>query len=247
MSQYMFGAGMMIAIPQKSIPTPRQLGTMQEVTIDFSGSLKELFGQKQFSEASARGQQKITGKAKMANINMNTYNDLYFNEEVKVGQNLAAFNVEKTVDATAGTILLELGTNCSFLENLGVMNYDGKTLERVANSPTLDEYTLDDATGKYSFNEAMKGKTVYVSYLYNDSANGQRIVINNQLMGEAPTFKGIFNGRFGGKQMTLILNSCTSSKLSLVSTKLEDFSIPEFDFGAMANSAGRVGDLSSAE
>lgn len=127
------------------------------------------------------------------------------------------------------------------------MNYDGKTLERVATTPTLDEYSVDDATGKYTFNEAMKGKTVYLSYLYQDSANGQRIVINNQLMGEAPTFKGIFNGRFGGKQMTLILNSCTSSKLSIVSTKLEDFSIPEFDFSAMANNAGRVGELSSAE
>lgn len=107
--QYMFGAGMMIAIPQKSIPTPRQLGTMQEVSIEFSGSTKELFGQHQFSDAAARGQQKIAGKAKTANINMHTYNDLYFNEEVKVGQSLAAFNVEKTVDATAATVLIEPG------------------------------------------------------------------------------------------------------------------------------------------
>ncbi|MBF1685289.1 MAG: hypothetical protein HXO78_11345, partial [Selenomonas sp.] len=67
------------------------------------------------------------------------------------------------------------------------------------------------------------------------------------LMGEAPTFKTILNARFNGKQTTLILNSCTSSKLSLISTKLEDFSIPEFDFAAMADDTNRVGELSMLE
>lgn len=248
MAQYMFGAGMMIAIPSVAIPTPRRLGTLQETSIEFSGNIKELFGQNQFAAASARGQQKITGKSKMANINMDTYNDLYFNEEIQIGQNLANFDKAFIVDATAHTVLAAGGT---FLSDLGVMNYDGKPLKRIKVDatvlPQLDEYSLDEATGKYTFNEALANKTVYVSYLYTDTTNGKTITINNQLMGEAPTFKGIFNGRFSGKQMTLILNNCVSSKLSLIGTKLEDFSIPEFDFSASANDANRVGTLSSAE
>ncbi|MFC2315777.1 MAG: hypothetical protein ACFNLO_07675, partial [Selenomonas massiliensis] len=99
----------------------------------------------------------------------------------------------------------------------------------------------------YTFHASLKEKPVFISYLYHDKKNGSRIIINNQLMGEAPTFKAIFNGRFNGKQMTLILNSCTSSKLSLISTKLEDFSIPEFDFAAMADDTNRVGELSMLE
>lgn len=247
MAQYNFGAGMMVAIPKIEIPTPRVLGTLQEVSIEFSGSTKELFGQYQFSEAAARGQQKITGKAKFAKINMNTYNDLYFNEAVQPGQNLAIFNKEHTVDKTAFTVTPTLESNAAFLENLGVVNYAGKTLERVKDTPGENEYAVDEKTGKYTFNAAMKEKIVYISYLYRDKKSGSRITINNQLMGEAPTFKAIFNGRFSGKQTTLILNACTSAKLSLISTKLEDFSIPEFDFAAMADDANRVGDLSMLE
>lgn len=247
MAQYNFGAGMMIAIPKKEIATPRILGTMQEVSVDFSGSNKELFGQYQFAEAAARGQQKVTCKAKFAKINADTYNDLYFNEEVQPGQTLAIFNKEFVVDKTAFTVAPTFAANTAFLENLGVMNYAGKTLTRVKDTPGEDEYALDEKTGKYTFNAVLKEKIVYVSYLYQDKKNGSRITINNQLMGEAPTFKAIFNGRFSGKQITLILNACTSSKLSLISTKLEDFSIPEFDFAAMADDANRVGELSMLE
>lgn len=247
MAQFLFGAGMMVAIPKTPLPTPRVLGTMQEASIEFSGSTKELFGQHQFAEAAARGQQKITGKAKYAQVNMDVYNDIYFNESVQPGQNLAIFNKEFTVDKTAFTVVPSLEANTVFLENLGVMNNAGKTLTRVDGAPNEGEYKLDEKTGTYTFHASLKEKPVFISYLYHDKKNGSRIVINNQLMGEAPTFKAIFNGRFNGKQMTLILNACTSSKLSLISTKLEDFSIPEFDFSAMSDDTNRVGELSMLE
>ena len=111
MSQFIFGAGMMIAIPKKPTPTPRVLGTMQEVSVEFSGSTKELFGQHQFAEAVARGQQKIACKAKYAGINMNVYNEIYFNENVLQGQNLAIFNKEFAVDKTAFTVTPTLEAN----------------------------------------------------------------------------------------------------------------------------------------
>ena len=45
---------------------------------------------------------------------------------------------------------------------------------------------------------------------------------------------------FNGKTLTIVLNKCTSSKLAL-STKLEDFNIPEFDFMAMADDSDVIG------
>lgn len=243
MSQYLFGAGFMFCIPKVDVPTPRPLGTLQDVSIEFSGSIKELFGQNQFAEATARGQQKVSGKAKFAKINIDTYNDLYFNETVEVGQNLAAIN-EGHIIPSDGVVEPQ---NDNFLTDLGAIYADtGKSLKRVAATPGSGEYTLNAGTGEYLFATADANKQVYLSYLYTDQATGKTIIINNQPMGEAPTFKGIFNGRFSGLQTTLILNSCTSSKLNLIGTKLEDFNIPEFDFSASVDAGGRLGTLSAA-
>lgn len=246
MGQFMFGAGSMFCIPKVVVPTPRLLGTMQEVSIDFSGNIKELFGQNQFAAATARGQQKVTGKAKFANINMDTYNDLYFNEAVVTGQNLVVLNEIQVVKAQDHTVTAK---QSGFLTDLGLINgVTGKPLKRVSgNSPQTGEYALDVASGTYTLNTDMDDKQIQLSYMYNDAVNGKTIIINNQPMGEAPSFMGIFNGRFGGKQMTLILNTCVSSKLSLISTKLEDFNIPEFDFSASVDEIGKLGTLSTAE
>ena len=243
---FMFGSGVLFGVPSGENPTPRQFGTLQESSIEFSGSNKELTGQNQFAAAVARGVQKIAGKAKSASISVATYNALYFNETIEVGQNLAEVNKEYTIDATAGTIKPTKGT---FLQDLGLMNENGVAMERVASTatPKDNQYKLDESNGTYTFADTMKGKNVYLSHLYHEDTTGSLITINNQLMGEAPTFKGIFNGRFSGKQTTLILNNCISSKLTLIGTKTEDFTIPEFDFSAAANAVGKVGTLSSEE
>jgi hypothetical protein len=47
---------------------PRQFGVLQDIQIDFDWTDKELYGQLQFPVAIARGQGKISGKAKFAQI-----------------------------------------------------------------------------------------------------------------------------------------------------------------------------------
>lgn len=66
------------------------------------------------------------------------------------------------------------------------------------------------------------------------------VTINNQDLGTTPFFQVVLTQTFGGKTLTITLNKCTSSKLGLA-TKLEDFNIPEFDFMAMADDNGVVG------
>jgi len=62
---------------------PRQFGILQEIQIDFDWSDKELYGQLQFPVAIARGQGKITGKAKFAQIVGLLYSDIFFRSDTR--------------------------------------------------------------------------------------------------------------------------------------------------------------------
>lgn len=242
MGQYNFGAGFMFAVPPGANPTPQQFGTMQEAGIDFAASNKSLFGQMRFAEAVAQGQMKVTGKAKFAKIKVATYNSIFFNETVKPGMTLAALNEPGTIAAGGITV----ANSATFSQDLGVIDaLTGKPYTCVGSAPSAGQYSV--AAGVYTFAAGDTGKAVYICYLYTDATNGSSITINNQPMGAAPSFKAIFNGRFSGKQITLILNCCVSSKLNLISTKLEDFSIPEFDFEASVDAGGVLGLLSANE
>jgi hypothetical protein len=58
----------------------RKFGALQDVSVDISFNLKELYGQNQFPLTIARGQGKIEGKAKFANLNGGMVNDLFFGQ-----------------------------------------------------------------------------------------------------------------------------------------------------------------------
>lgn len=243
--QYLFGAGYLFVIPAVAVPTPLQLGTIQETTIGFSASNKSLQGQNQYSDAVARGAVKTTGKSKFAKISAAAYNAVFFNETIQTGMTLAAVN-ELGVIPSATPFTITVANSTTFSRDLGIRDaLTGKTYTCVASAPTTGQYSV--ANGVYTFAEADKGKQILACYLYTDATNGYTIVLHNQPMGEAPTFMGIFNGRFSGKQTTMILNSLVSSKLDLIGTKTEDFSIPEFDFEASADSSDILGLLSTAE
>lgn len=153
---YQFGPGTLAATPQ--VGSPVTFGALQDVSVDFQFTSKQLNGSKQFPLVIARGTGKITGKAKFANINAALFNDLFFQ-----------------------------GT------------------------------------------KAVTGSTT-------------TITINNQDLGTTPFFSVTMTQAFRGKSLTLTLNMCTSNKLG-IATKLEDFTIPEFDFEAMADDSGVVGTL----
>jgi hypothetical protein len=64
---------------------PRQFGVLQDIQIEFDWSDKELYGQLQFPVAIARGQGKITGKAKFAQILGLLYSDIFFRGDAGYG------------------------------------------------------------------------------------------------------------------------------------------------------------------
>jgi hypothetical protein len=79
-------------------PTPILFGVLQDVSVDISGDIKELYGQNQFAEAVARGKAKISSKAKFGRINGRLLNDLFF------GQTMTSSIVANVYDTTGAAI-----------------------------------------------------------------------------------------------------------------------------------------------
>jgi hypothetical protein len=91
---------------------------------------------------------------------------------------------------------------------------------------------------------------VLIDYVYNAPAAGSSSTLSNPIAGTTNYFaaklamKRVNNGV--AQTLYLGLNRCLSTKLALA-TKIEDFLIPEFDFLAVADASGTIGQWTSAE
>lgn len=227
--------------------TPSKFGVLQSASVDISATAKELFGGYQFPVAVARGTSKITGKASSANIDTRMYNDLFFNGVITAGkQRLLAVDEAASVPA-ATTYTITVTGAATFKKDYGVKYAQtGVPFIRVASgSEAQGAYSVDEATGIYTFHADDASAAVAITYEYEPtSANGEVVTITNNLLGVAPVFQMNLATQYNGKMFVLTLESCVSTKLSLA-TKMEDFVIPDFEFSAFANDAGIVGYMST--
>ncbi|HEX3884746.1 MAG TPA: hypothetical protein VHW66_18985 [Stellaceae bacterium] len=231
---------------------PDQFGILQDVEIDWDWQTKELWGQYQFPLDIARGQGKITGKAKFARIFGAIYGDLFFGQTPASGQIQVSENEAGSVPASS-TYTITPANAASYLDDLGVYYASGATagtrFSRVSTGPTAGQYSVNMSTGVYTFAAADASAAVQISYLYTGTG-GKKLVLTNQFMGFTPTFKATFyttkttQGTPAG--LSLVLNACTATKLSLP-TKIDDYEIQEFDFSAFADATGTIGTLSTNE
>lgn len=243
-----FGAGTLWGFPvvtNAANPTPMKFGTLQDVSLDISGDVKQLYGQKQFPEAVARGKCKITGKSKFASINGKMLNDMFFGQTMGAGMIKTALDESQPIPATPFQVTV---TNAAtFKQDWGVRyNATGLPLTRVASGPVLGQYSVNTGTGVYTFAAADTLATVLISYTFTAAGTGAQLNITNQLMGFAPTIQVLLETVYNTNQFSVLLYSVVASKLSFT-TKQEDFIIPEFDFEAFANAAGQVIDIYSNE
>jgi hypothetical protein len=255
MAQFSFGSGTLWGTPLTdstgssiAVPTPVQFGTVQEVTMDFSFEQKELIGQNQFPVAIARGKGKITGKAKTAQIQGLLFHSLVFGQTLTDGIISDVYDTTGTAIPSSSpyTITPTVPNSGTFLRDLGVKNWLGLPMIRVASSPASGEYAVSNV-GVYTFNSSDKDKTVFINYQYSAASTAGKIInIKNVAMGAAPTFKMDFTSTFQGKTITVTLNNCTSTKLSF-QTKLDDFVVPEFDFGVQADDQNNIGTIATSE
>jgi hypothetical protein len=231
---------------------PDQFGILQDVQIEWDWTTRELWGQFQFPVDIARGQGKIIGKAKFARIFGAIYGDLFFGQTPTTGQ-LTVSDNEAAVVPASSPYTVTVANAVNFADDLGVYYASGASagnrFTRVTTPSSAGQYSVNPATGIYTFAAADAGAGVLVSYLFNGTS-GRKLALNNRLMGFTPTFKATFytskttQGVPAG--LALVLNACTASKLSLP-TKTDEYEIQEFDFSAFADAAGAIGTLSVNE
>lgn len=250
-----FGSGFLYGVPTADAtgaaianPSPVQFGTLQDVSVDFAFENKMLYGQNQFPVAIGRGKGKIGIKAKFANINGALLNSLCFGATSSNGIVAAVndltgkaipttpFTITATTTSTATTI--QIPSSGTWLRDLGVRDWLGRPMTRVASAPATGQYTV--AAGVYVFAAVDVGLVVYINYEYTATSTAAKTFsLVNQAMGYAPTFMAVLNSQYNGGNVHLRFPACISNKLAF-GTKNDDFTIPELDFDAFADSAGTV-------
>jgi hypothetical protein len=256
-----FGAGTLYGTPAVNAdgsipanPTPVKFGVLQEVTLDIEFTNKELYGSNQFPVAIGRGQGKITGGAKAAQINGLTWAELFFGQGAPTPGVLGVFTdtAGQAIPASSPyTITITPPGSGVFAQDLGVIDANANPMTQVAGpTPTTGQYSVNQATGVYTFAAADTAKTVFINYRYTATVTGAsapgKQTVTSQLMGYTPTFSVDLAMQYKGAQLNFHLYAASSSKLSLA-TKLDDFLIPEFSFSAFADTQNRILDWSTSQ
>jgi hypothetical protein len=246
-----FGMGKLVGIRNDiEHATPRCFGEVHDASIEASFTEKDLKGRKQFAIDVARSGGKITGKAKTATIRGGIFSDIFFGVDAVTGAILLAENEAGTIP-TAAPHTITVSNSTKFRTDLGVTDLQGNPFKKTTGSLTAAQhhyYTVSDE-GVYTFAPIDAGEyagmSVLISYLYT-STSGYTISVTNQVMGVSPTFQMVLANTYRDATLTVILNKCTSTKLSMP-FKSEDHLVTEFDFSAMADDSGGIGTWSLSE
>ncbi len=234
-----FGPGILIVRNLSlAVPAPVNIGYAQELTIDTSATPKELFGQNQYPLAIARGTIKATGKIKAATLSGLAWNACFFGQTFTPGGYQWTVGEQHTLAATTQQVT----NHTTFEEDLGVTYVSsGLPLQAVANgSETTGFYSVSTGNGTYTVSTSDSVSALSFTYTSTQSTTGQTLKVANQLLGQTPVFQLDYYTNFNqpsSKPFAVRLFNCVGSKITMA-TKLEDFVMPEFDFGFFANSAG---------
>lgn len=252
MTQYAFGTGTLIAKRTDVANTPPFIfGVLQDVSIDFDQKLESLIGQSKVAVALGDGELKITGKAKAARVQMTEMANLFFGASITSNNGLdmvvpgEVFSVGTTTYTVANSAKVPL-------EDFGLFyTASGIQLSPVASGPTVGQYAFNAATGVYTIAVADENTSLTAYYTYTPTSGVAAISsFANPLQGTSPVFEIWFKNQtpnFGVTKFTNFkLNACKSSKLSFGFTN-QKFTIPEFDFQAMADASGNVFTLTTSE
>lgn len=252
---FTFGAGVMIATPTldaqgNAIATtsqsPVQFGILQEVGVDMEWDDKMLYGANQFPVDVGRGKGKLTLKAKFAQINAELYNSVLFGQTLVSGyaniyNDLTGTAVPGTAGSTGGTVTVVPPATGVFEKDLGVTDASAVPYTRVASNPTGGQYTVN-ATGTYGFGPQSNGSTVFVNYAYTNASNpvaAKKTTVVNLPMGYAPFFQVDLMAKKNGNTLYWRFPQVMATKLSQ-GFKNDDYTIPDMDMTAFADSSGNI-------
>jgi hypothetical protein len=244
-SNIQFGSGVFVFTPNAGNlalnPTPIKLKVLQEASVDFKGDLKKLFGQSQFPVATARGKIDVTGKAKVASMDQNDINQIYWGQTVVSGGQVQT--VERHVPAASVTPTI--GAGDAIFVDQGVINLStGLSMLRVASAPAVGQYSFTPSSSistpaSYTFNASETATGVELTFLVTVTT-GSTLTLTNQLMGFAPVCQAYLGNAFRGAISAVQLNAVTLGMFS-IPTKQEDFWVSDLDFTANCDAGGTLG------
>jgi hypothetical protein len=237
--QFGFGSGILYATRTDIAGQgPIRFGAFQDMQLDFSGEVKELYGQNQFALDVARGKVKIEAKAKFAQISAAVMNAIFFGGTISAGQTISMYGEAGAVPADA-PFTDTVAHAATFAGDLGV--YDaltGTPFTRVTAAPTAAGTYAVAAGGVYTFSAPDAGRAVLIDYTY-AATTGWTMASGNPLMGNTPRFSASFAQTYGGNTTTILMPNCVGSKLAMP-TKVDDYVIEEFDFMAFAGAGSPI-------
>lgn len=249
--QYIFGSGVGWCTPLTdyqgnaiSPAVPFLIAGMQDVSWDLSADLKMLYGSQSNAIAIGRGKSKFDVKLKNAQVTARIWNSIYFGLPLTAGIYDNMFDqTGSVIPSTPFQITPTPPSSGTWGWDLGVRNADNtKVYQRVTSGPTTGQYSV--AAGVYTFATADVGNTVYIDYHYTATSTvAQKMPIKNVTMGQAPTFQFDMTIPFSGNKLNVTLFSCVATKMG-IGTKLDDFTIPEFDFSAQGPGGADLGVMS---
>ena len=251
------GSGVLIGTPNIGLlppnPSPYVFPVLQEVSVEFKGDLKGLYGQYQISMDTLRGKVKITGKGKMIVPTPDVLSQTFFGLAVQEGMQSPVFNESYAPAASITpinpTANVNLGVLAIYLNAAGQPTTEQMTLYTGAGAPPIGSYKFVPASGSspvtnasFVFNASETATTVLISYSWPDTTHGLSLLISNQLIGEAPQLAlSLFNS-YKGKRYAVTLNAVMIGSFS-IPTKQEDHWLSDFDFEASADGSGNVGTI----
>lgn len=247
-----FGPGILILTRTDITPgAPINVGYVQEFSIESAATTKQLYGQKQFPIAAARGTVKVTGKFKAATVSGYAMNAAFYGQS-SFGSTGAGiqWNIQSTFTTSTTSSSVQVGSSLTFDADLGITY-------AASNLPLQRVSTGLEATGKYSIGSttpglynfagtdggtgASPGTPLKITYTALTAA-GQSLTVTNQLIGTTPEFQLDYYTNFNQPTSKPFVVRCfagVASKHAMM-FKLEDYMIPEFDFDLYANASDQV-------
>lgn len=221
--------------PSKTNPTPRKVAVIQDVSIEIKRDLKELYGEERYAVDVASGNESIGGKYKSGEFDPSWLSENFLGANRTTG----TLELVRREPGTVTTGAVTVAGAADFSEDYGVVDADGEPLTRVAATPAVGQYAVDEGTGIYTFNSGANGSTLYFNYL-KEVEDGETYTVNNSLAGDSVYCSlFLFKTSRTGKQFGLRLANATFESASF-GFKLNEHTMPEGSFKGFANSAGKV-------
>lgn len=236
-----FGPGILVLTRTDiALPTPINVGYAQEFSLDFSGTLKPLYGQKQFPLVVARSTIKASGKFKAAVVSGLAMNTAFYGNTFAAGG--IAWNVDSTFSIPASSAwTVTMGSSTTFDANLGVKYaLTGLPLQRVSTGLEVTGF-YSQTNNVLTFGSGDASAALKVTYT-TVTAVGQNLVVTNQQIGNTPTFQLDYYTNLNqpaSKPFVVRVFQAVGEKHSMA-FKLEDYMMPDFDFQLYGNAADQI-------